>query len=259
MSPFATEILEKIITRSIHLFFCLIIQHLLHFKKKFGNSLGHIAQMIRQRQLGFEILASKNLKHFGGAYLKNSNAKEKRPITTKRCMHLVLRALLAKGKLSFLNKDKVIRNIISKQAKKFGVKVYKIANGGNHLHLIILPRSREAFNSFIRSISGLIAREILGKQRGASARRSNLENAKSHQIQVLQNNSANKTAYGNVQEEESIAKIKFWDKRPFTRIVEWGREYKTLQNYLEQNTLEAWGFIPYQPRKNRFNLIHSTA
>jgi REP element-mobilizing transposase RayT len=177
----------------------------------------------RERQLGFEILEGKIPKYFGGAYLKNSNAKTKRPVTTKRSMHLVLRALVAKGVLSLLRKEKKIKEIIYKQARVHGVKVYRLANGGNHLHLIILPRSREAFHAFIRSISGLIAREILRAERGCPKN------------------------------------LRFWDKRPFTRIMEWGREYKAVLNYLEQNVLEAYGFIPYQERKNRFNPIHSSA
>src|SRR3990167_6268083 len=98
--------------------------------------------MKRARQAGFEILEMKSVKHFGGAYLKNSHAKTKRPITTKRAMHLVLRSLLAKGALSLLRKDKEIREIIIEQGERFGVKVYRLANAGKHLHLIVLPRSR---------------------------------------------------------------------------------------------------------------------
>jgi hypothetical protein len=169
------------------------------------------------KQLGFEILEGNNVRHFGGAYLNKGNPKEKRPISVKRSMHLVMRSLIAKGPLTLLKRELEIREIIENQAKVFGVKVYRQANGGNHLHLVVLPRSRQAFNGFIRAISGLIARLILGAQRG---------NAKS---------------------------IQFWERRPFTRIVEWGRDYKKVCNYLLQNTLEALGFISYQPRvKTRY-------
>jgi hypothetical protein len=169
--------------------------------------------MEKAKQLGFEILEGKAIKHFGGAYLKNSNAKVARPISFKKSMHLVMRSSYAKGEYSFLKRDKKIQEIIGTQSKAFGVKVYRQANGGNHLHLVILPRSRSAFNGFIRAISGLIARAVLDVERGR--------------------------ALG----------FKFWDKRPFTRIVEWGREFKSVNNYLLQNTLEALGFVPYQPRK----------
>lgn len=169
----------------------------------------------RQKQLVFELLSNQNIKHFGGAYLKNSNPKEKRPLSTKRPLHLVMRSLLAKGERSFLRKDREIQSLIRGQGRQLGVKVYRIANGGNHLHLVVLPHSRVAFNRFIRAISGLIARRILGAQRG------------------------------------SPKDQKFWEKRPFTRIVEWGRDYKVVSQYLVQNTLEALGFIPYQPRMHK--------
>ena len=184
---------------------------------------GKPINMKRAKQFGFELLERKNVKYFGGAYLKNSNPKEKRPVSTKRCMHLVLRSLKAKAEFSFLRRDQKIKKIIGAQAVHFGVKIYRMANGGNHLHLIILPRSREAFKGFIRSISGLIARTVLHAEKG---------NAKN---------------------------LRFWDKRPFTRIIEWGREYRTVCRYLLQNTLEALGFIPYQPRNHPFKFLNSTA
>lgn len=133
-----------------------------------------------------------------------------------------MRSLLAKGPLSLLKYDHEIRKIIENQARTFGIKVYRQANGGNHLHMVILPRSRTAFNGFVRAISGLIARLVLGAERGSSK---------------------------NVQ---------FWERRPFTRIVAWGRDYKKVCNYLLQNTLEALGFILYQPRKTGYP-VRSTA
>jgi hypothetical protein len=171
--------------------------------------------MKSQRQFGFEILENNSVKHFGGAYLKESNPKEKRPISIKNSMHLVVRSVLAKGPLSLLKFHDDIQYIIDTQARLFGVKVYRLANGGNHLHMIVLPRSRKAFNGFVRAITGLIARKVLGAERGCPKA------------------------------------IKFWEKRPFTRIVEWGRDYKRLCRYLAQNTLEALGFIPYSPRSQK--------
>lgn len=171
--------------------------------------------MTQAKQLGFQILELNATKHFGGMYLKNSNPKTKRTLSSKNSIHLVLRSSLAKGARSFLRHDREICGIVNAQAKKAGVKIYRQANAGNHLHLLILPHSRNAFNKFIRAVSGLIARLVLGVQRG------------------------------------SAKGIKFWDKRPFTQIVEWGKQYQTVCKYLLQNTLEALGFIPYLPRKRR--------
>ena len=186
--------------------------------------------MRKEKQFGFEMLERNNLKHFGGAYLKNSNPKEKRPISIKKSMHLVMRSSYAKGNYSLLKKSKEIQSLISAQGKTFGVKVYRQANGGNHLHLILLPRSRQAFNGFIRAISGLIVRVVLEIERGRPFFKTDRKGLEG-----------------------------FWDKRPFTRIVEWGRDFKGVCNYLLKNTLEALGFIPYQPRKHRFKSRESTA
>lgn len=167
------------------------------------------------KQLGFEILDNKNTKKFGGALLKNSHAKIKRPVTTKKCMHLVMRSSLAKGDRSLLKHAAGIRAIVQKQSQQFGVRVDRMANAGNHLHLVIQPGTRRGFNGFIRSISGLIARLVLRAEKGTSKN------------------------------------IRFWDQRPFTRIIEWGTEYRGVLRYLVQNSLEAFGFIAYTPRKLR--------
>ena len=42
-------------------------------------------------------------------------------------------------------------------------------------------------------------------------------------------------------------KIK-WEFRPFTRIIQWGRDFKNACSYVVKNQKEAWGIITYQPR-----------
>ena len=163
---------------------------------------------------------------FGGSLLNKSNAKTARPISTKKVMHLVLRSEKAKGAYSFLlskHKDR-IEDTIYNQARKTGVKVYSYANSGNHLHILVLPRTRRAFSNFIRAICGIIARIVLGKERG--------------QAQHSENSSS-----------KAINPEKFWDQRPFSRILEWGKAFNLAKDYLLQNTLEALGFIKYKPRK----------
>ena len=178
------------------------------------------------KQLGFKILDTKNTpKHFGGACLGKSNPKEKRPLSTKKAMHLVMRSSLAKGAQSFRRKDKEVFKIVQKQAQQLGVKLYRYANGGNHLHLIVLPLSRSAFNKFVRAVSGLIARLILVTERGRPMPR-------------------------NTQ---------FWDQRPFTRILEWGADFYNTCDYLLKNTLEAYGFVTYSPRNSAGHKQKSTS
>lgn len=40
----------------------------------------------------------------------------------------------------------------------------------------------------------------------------------------------------------------FWLHRPFTRVLEWGRDFERVLNYTEQNILETDGLIDYKSR-----------
>lgn len=42
------------------------------------------------------------------------------------------------------------------------------------------------------------------------------------------------------------AKKNFWEYRPFSRIVNWGRDFKECASYLKQKVLEAFGFVTYK-------------
>jgi len=169
--------------------------------------------MRTSQQFIFSGFGKLKIRDFGGALIKG-NPRETRPVSTKRPMHLVMRSTLARGERSFLRpaRAKQIKDLVQRTSQRHGVKIYRFANSGNHLHMIVLPRSRDGFNAFIRAISGLIDRLTLGVERGR--------------------------AMG----------LKFWDARPFTRVLEWGKDYNQACKYLAQNILEALGFIAYRPR-----------
>lgn len=175
------------------------------------------------RQLTFSTFHKLKEKDFGGSLLRG-NAREQRPISVKRPMHLVMRSSLATGTHSFRRTQNArrIEMAFRSMASKHSVKIYRYANSGNHLHLILLPKSRVAFRNFIRAITGLIARIVLKAERGK----------------------ARTEADEHVEKSTS----RFWDARPFSRILEWGRDYQNVCWYLLQNTLEATGFMPYRPR-----------
>lgn len=43
----------------------------------------------------------------------------------------------------------------------------------------------------------------------------------------------------------------------FFRVVSgWGKEFRAVKKYIEKNTLEALGVIPYQTRKSRYNAMN---
>lgn len=181
-----------------------------------------------QQQLTFPQFNYQASLAFGGSLLKNSNAKIARPISTKKPMHLVLRSSVAIGKKSFLRSkfNARIRAIIRKQAQINGVKIYGVANKGNHFHLLLLPRSRKAYLNFVRAISGLIARVISGAERGKAL---------------------SKAADSGQRTAASLKSKKFWDQRPFTRIIEWGRNLNFALRVFESGRLVAIGFAPYFP------------
>jgi REP element-mobilizing transposase RayT len=131
-------------------------------------------------------------------------------------MHVVMRSSLAKGEFSLrasAHKEK-IRRVVYEQAKRANVRIYRYANRGNHLHLLLLSLNPKGLARFLRAASGLIARLVMKSEKGRPLPKG----------------------------------MAFWDQRPFSRIVSWGKEYAGVARYLLQNTLEALGFIPYQPR-----------
>ena len=171
------------------------------------------------RQLLLDNKMFKNSKlFFGGEYLKNSNPKTARPISVKNAMHVVLRSSHAKKQLSFLSKSRCfkIQSIINKQAKKFNIKIYSKSINSNHIHLLIKLNTRDSFSKFIKVITSRIACITMGVKKG-------------------------KAKY-----------LKFWDSRPYSRIISWGKAFTKAKEYVEKNILEACGMIEYyRPTKNK--------
>lgn len=148
-----------------------------------------------------------------------SHAKKPRPISTKHAMHLTLRSSKARGEKSFLANRKrsiLIESKVRSIAKKFGVQTYRYANVGNHIHILVRATYRRGFISFLRAISGVIARIALGAERGQAKLRESTQ---------------------------------FWDQRPWTRVLAWMKDFENVKKYVVQNFNEAMGFVPYKPRK----------
>ncbi len=102
---------------------------------------------------------------FGGSLLKNSHAKTARPFSSKASMHVVLKA----HSHALKHYDRRVETIIERQAKNNFIKIYSMQNVGNHIHLVIKVKHKGILNTFLRSICGLIPRELktskLWKQR----------------------------------------------------------------------------------------------
>ncbi len=177
--------------------------------------------MRKKKQLSFLSFDIKPVsRQFGGALLKG-NPKEKRPLSLKNPLHLVLKSKNTFGANSMLAKAHASRidRLVRKQAGCCGVKIYHFVNVGNHLHLVIRLQDRRLYHVFIRAISGLIARQVLGKERGSQ---------REAQDSSLDMKPVMKTK-----------KFQFWVARPFTRFVTWGADYKNLSLYMKKNQAQA--------------------
>ncbi len=97
--------------------------------------------------------------------------------------------------------DRVVRDAAERQ----GIQLFQFANVGNHLHLLVRARRVEALRAFMREVSGGIAFLITGTRK----------------TQPLQG--------------------KFWDNLPYSRVVSWGKDLKTVTAYLIGNLFEAAG------------------
>ncbi len=151
---------------------------------------------------------------FGGPLLKKSNAKTARPLSTKKAMHVVLQSSRATGEWSLRNlrNQKIVERILRRLAKEYSIKIHEFGNAGDHLHLLIRLKNRASFAPFIRALSGMIA------------------------LQVTKANKLTKL------------KEKFWDCRPWSRILELKRSYSLAKDTLIQNHLAAIGYLAYRPR-----------
>lgn len=122
-------------------------------------------------------------------------------------MHLVLRSSKATGTRSFRHEKNArkIERIVKRFAKKYGVTIHSLANVGNHLHFHIKLANRHTYPAFIRAVTGSIALAITG----ASRLKKNAE--------------------------------KFWDYRPYTRVVVGLRAFLSLRDYVKVNQWEGYG------------------
>lgn len=174
-------------------------------------------------QLRYQLsLLKPGLKIHGGATC-SGNPRGKRPLSTRLPIHLVMRSSRAHGGRSFLRKENAVRieRIVSKHAKLNGVKIYRFANAGNHLHFLVKIANQELFKRFLRVLSGLIARVVLKAEKGAA----------------------------------KLKGVKFWDARPFTRVAAWGKAFDVLCSYLALNQWEALGFLKHTKRDGKRKLF----
>ena len=142
-----------------------------------------------------------------GGDLNENRRKLKRPLDPRQSLHVVMRSKRARGEWSFLHRRNRagVEKILYTHAVRNQVTIERLANVGNHLHLLLRFRARQDLQRFFRTVAGLIPRAITGAQKG-------------------------------------LRRGRFWDAPVYTRLVTWGRELKAVCAYLAKNRLEAIGF-----------------
>ena len=96
-----------------------------------------------------------------------------------------------------------LEKLIREQVNKYQIKVYDLSLNWSHAHVLIKLPSREKYKAFIRTVTALIVAQV-SKQKG-------------------------KTLKG------------LFDLRPFTRVLNWGRDLRNVFQYHELNDQEARG------------------
>ncbi|MBY0384305.1 transposase [bacterium] len=93
----------------------------------------------------------------GGSLNPKGKRKTARTLDSRRPLHLVLKS---KNTISLFKNKHKLRDILKKQAKTFGIKVYSHSIQKDHWHLVIKITNRYLYRGFIRSLTGIIARQL---------------------------------------------------------------------------------------------------
>ncbi len=184
-------------------------------------------------------------KEHGGALSVNKR-RSKRALSIKDPIHLTLRSEFAYGSRSLMKHQNLINHVIRKFSRRFKVKVYRHAICGNHIHLLLKGDNRVGLQNFFRVLAGHIAQNILKQFPVTLSERKYsgfaLIKKRGGTPKNMQNNDKKHTGCRKNQRQ-------FWALLVYTRIVTWGREFKTVSRYILRNTLEVLNLIAYKPRK----------
>ena len=205
---------------------------------------------MKSKQLS--LLPKSKVKKQHGGSLAVGKRRKIRPLNIKQSHHITMKSYHAVGPRSLFRHKKMILNVIRKFSFRFGVKVYEYAIQGNHIHLLVKAQSREGLQNFFRVVAGHTAQNILKdwpiiKVRGGAQNPDNNKKAKALGGAPEQK----KTRAQHVNRGCLKNQRKFWSYLIYSRVVSWGREFKTVARYIQRNTLELLQIIAYEPRTSR--------
>lgn len=191
---------------------------------------------------------------FGGRLLYKKR-RSRRPLSSQESIHFVMRSLWAKGEFSFRTgrNRPAIERIFKTVSQRYGVRVYRRTIMSNHIHAVMRVANRECYKAFIRVLTGQIASLVMRGMSFAEFHHHFLKSIRASSGLTEGSSSPSKRNHSlpGSNEPQGLGQ-KFFQFRPFTRVLHWGRDFKTCCAYVLRNDLEAMGFVPYQPRKDRY-------
>lgn len=157
-----------------------------------------------------------------GGSLAVGRRRSRRPLNSKKSLHIVLKSNHAIGGRCLFRHKKMILFVMRKACSLFRVKVYNFAIAGNHIHLLVKGSSREDVQNFFRVLAGHSAQNILKlypmKKRGGAP---------------------------DLKPGCEKNRRKFWSYLIYSRVISWGREFQVVSKYIQQNLLESLGLIAF--------------
>lgn len=117
--------------------------------------------------------------------------------------------LKANYKFVFNPRNHTLIKLIENQAVKFEIKIDQLAVNFSHIHFVIRFSSEDHYKKFIRSLTSLLAIKIR------------------KQYPEFQN---------------------IFQLRPYTRVIEWGKDYNNVLHYSLKNIHEAYGVKMYSEK-----------
>ena len=156
---------------------------------------------VKPKQLSF--LPSTTMEY--GGNVRNGKRKIQRPFDPRRPLHVTLRSSKARGIRSLSHPDRKweVHGLLVRISERHKVKLYRYANVGNHLHLLIQARKRSQLQAFLREFAGSVAVLVTGAIKGRPE--------------------------------------KFWDQLVWSKIVDWGRQFRNITRYILLNIMEGSG------------------
>ncbi len=201
-----------------------------NLKIPFKKSLTRNKKVPSSKQLAF---LPRSKKEHGGS-LSVGKRRVLRPMSSKYSLHITLKSHHAIGGRCLFKHKKMILRMMRKSSRLFQVKVYSYAVCGNHLHLLIKGPDRFRLQNFFRVFAGHTAQNILKlcplREIAGGAPQSQKKIASGRKMGCAKN------------------QRKFWSFLTYSRVVTWGREFKTVCQYIERNVLETLNIIAYKRR-----------